>query len=90
MTEKELIGGYVGCNYFRIIYFDKYTLIEAEIFILGEVSQKEKDKYCIYYLYVESNIYHKWMYLHKRSKLMDMENRLMIAKTEGEGLEIWG
>ena len=30
-----------------------------EIVILSEVSQKEKDKYHMYHLYVESQIWHK-------------------------------
>ena len=30
-----------------------------EIVILSEVSQKEKDKYRMYHLYVESQIWHK-------------------------------
>ena len=34
------------------------TWIQLEIFILTEVSQKEKDKYHIYHLYVEYKIWH--------------------------------
>ena len=38
------------------------TWMEVEILILSEVSQKEKDKYCMIslnHLYLESNIWHK-------------------------------
>ena len=35
------------------------TWMELETIILSEVSQKEKEKYMQYHLYVESNIRHK-------------------------------
>ena len=35
------------------------TWMELNILIINEVSQKEKDKYCMYHLYVESKIRHK-------------------------------
>jgi len=35
------------------------TWMEIETLILSEVSQKEKDKYHKYHLYLESNIWHK-------------------------------
>ena len=35
------------------------TGIDLEIIILSEVSQKEKDKYHVYHLYVESKIRYK-------------------------------
>ena len=43
--------------------------------------------------FLESNIWQKGTYLQKRNKLMDMENRLVVAKMQGEGweaLEVWG
>ena len=36
------------------------TWMELEIIILSEVSQKEKDKYHMISLSVESKIWHKW------------------------------
>ena len=33
-----------------------------------------------------SNLWRKWTYVQKRNKLMDMENRLVVAKGEGEGM----
>ena len=36
-------------------------------------------------IYLESNTSHKWTYLWKRNKLMDLENRLVVAKGEGRG-----
>ena len=36
--------------------------------------------------YLESNTWHKRTYLQKRNKLKDMENRLVVAKEEGEGV----
>ena len=60
--------------------------MELETLILSEVSQKEKNKYHVIHLYLESNTWHKWTYLQKRNKLMDMENRLVVAKGDGEGM----
>ena len=40
-----------------------------------------------YHLYVESKILHKWTYLRKRNRLKDIENRLLVAKGEGEGMD---
>ena len=49
------------------------------------MSQKEKDKYHMISLISGNNIWHKCTYLQKRNKLMDMENRLVADKREGEG-----
>ena len=48
------------------------TWMQLETLILSEVRQKEKDKYHMISLI--------------RNKLMDMENRLVIAKVKGEGV----
>ena len=56
--------------------------MQLEIIILGEVSCKEKNN-SWYYLHVGSEIWHKWTYLW--STVMNTENRLVIAKTEGAG-----
>ena len=59
------------------------TWMDLEIIILSEVSQKQKDNYHWYHLYVESKIWHKWTYLQNRNRLIDIENRLVLAKGEG-------
>ena len=59
--------------------------MELETLILSEVNQKEKDKYHNI-TYLESNMWHKRTYLQKRNKLMDLENRLVVAKGDGEGV----
>ena len=51
-----------------------------------EVSQKEKDKYHIHHLYVQSKIWHKWTHLQNKNRLTDIENRTVVAKGEG----VWG
>ena len=57
--------------------------MDHEGIMLSKISQKEKDKYHMIHFYLEPNIQHKWTYLQKRNKLMDMENRLVIAKGDG-------
>ena len=58
------------------------TWMELETLILSEVSQKEKDKYHM--------ILHIWnlifgtMNLSTEKKLMDLENRLVVAKGVGQ------
>ena len=62
------------------------TWMELETLILSEVSQKEKDKYNL--------ISHIWNLIYgtnehifgKKNKLMVMENRLVVAKREREGV----
>ena len=39
----------------------------------------------VHHLYLESNIQHRLTYLQKRNKLMDLENRLVVAIGEGQG-----
>ena len=54
-------------------------------------SKSQKDKW--YHLYVELEKYYKWIYIHNRNKLTDIEKRLLVAKVDGErertGLEVW-
>ena len=60
------------------------TWMDLEIMLLSEVGQKENDRY---HIYLESKIWHKWMYLQNRNRLTDIENKLMITKKErGEGI----
>ena len=56
------------------------------IIILGEISQTEKDKYCIILLYVESKKQNQWTNKKSQTKLIDAENRLVIA---GGGVGGW-
>ena len=58
------------------------TWMDLEIITLSEVSQREKDKYYICHLYVESKIWHKWTYLRNENRLADVENRFVVAKGE--------
>ena len=61
------------------------TWMDLEIIILSEVSQKEKDRYHIYHLHVESEIWHKWTYWQNRNRLIDLANKFMVTKGEGGG-----
>ena len=56
------------------------TWMELETLILSEASQKEKDKYHI------SLIYRAQMNLSTEKKIMDLENRLVVARGEEEGV----
>ena len=59
--------------------------MDLEIIILSEVVQKEKDKYHIISLNMESTMWHKWTYLRNRNRLSDIEHKLVVAKrVEGE------
>ena len=61
------------------------TWMELETLILSEV-RKRKTNTTWYHLYMESKIWNKWIYLQNRNKLMDMENRVVVTKGEGEGV----
>ena len=56
-----------------------------ENLILSEVSQKEKGKYHMISLIYEIS-YMAQMNLSTEKKFMDLENRLAVAKGEGEGV----
>ena len=60
------------------------TWMELETLILSEVSQKEKDKYHMASLIFGINIMAQ-MTLSTEKKIMDLENRLVVAKGEGVG-----
>ena len=71
--------------------------MQLEIIILSEGSQKDKGKYNMISLIVESKIWHKRTYLQSSNRLIDIENRLVVAKGKvgggglGEGWAgIWG
>ena len=65
------------------------TWMDLEVIIQSGESQKEKTNTIWYHLYVESKIGHKWTYLWN-NKLIDTENRLVVAKgEEGEEGKHW-
>ena len=75
----------------KIMSFEA-TWMELETLILSEVSQKEKDKYHIIPL-ISRIKYTAQRNLSTEKKLMDLENRLVVAKGEWEGrdgLGVWG
>ena len=60
------------------------TWMELETLILSKVSQKEKDKYRM--ISIVSGIkYMAQMNLSTEQKIMEMENRLVVANREGQG-----
>ena len=61
------------------------TWMDLEITILNQVSLKQNTIW--YHLYVESKIWHKWIYPRNRNRLTDRD-RLVVAKGEGVG-EWW-
>ena len=64
-------------------FAEKWT--ELETFILNEIHQKEKDKYHMTSL-ITGILYLAQMNLSTEKKIMDMEKRLGVAQSEGEGL----
>ena len=61
--------------------------MQLESLILSEVGQKEKDKYHMISL-ISGISYTAQMNLSTEKKIMDLENRLVVAKGEVEG-ERW-
>ena len=59
--------------------------MKLEILILSEISQKEKDKYQMIPLISGVN-YTAQMNLSTEKKIMDLENRFVVAKGEWEGV----
>ena len=60
------------------------TCMDLEIIIQSEVSQKEKDKYHIWYhLYVESKMTQKNLYTKQKHTDILIENKLMVTKGQG-------
>ena len=64
---------------------DAATWMDLEIVILSEVSQTEKDKYHIAYMWNLKKWY-KQTYLQNRSRVTDVENKLMVTKGERVGI----
>ena len=61
------------------------TWMELQILILSEVSQKENDKYHMISL-ISAIYYMAQRTLSTEKKIMNLENRLVVAKGEGEGV----
>ena len=59
--------------------------MELETLILNEVSRKEKDKHHMRSL-ISGIKYMAQMNLSTEKKILDLENRLMVAKGEEEGV----
>ena len=76
-------------EYFLAVKQKKIIILAAgwkdwEIFILSEVSQREKDKYCKIPL-LESISSYQWTHLQNRNGLADWENQIMIIKIRLKG-----
>ena len=53
--------------------------MELETFILSEMSQKDKDKYCMISL-ITGILYPAQMNISSEKKIMDLEKRLVAAR----------
>ena len=62
-----------------------WSWIQLELIILREVSQKKQTNIIWCHLYVESKIWHKWVYLLNRNRTRDIQDRLRAAKGERGG-----
>ena len=62
------------------------TWMDLEIIVLSEVSQREKDKYHIIYMWNVKKSDTKLTYLQNRNRFTDVENKLMVTK----GKRWWG
>uniref|UniRef100_A0A8D0QVJ7 DUF1725 domain-containing protein n=1 Tax=Sus scrofa TaxID=9823 RepID=A0A8D0QVJ7_PIG len=62
------------------------TWIELETLILSEVSQKENDKYHMISLISGIQYTAQRNLSTEKKKVLDLENRCVVAKGEGEGL----
>ena len=58
------------------------------IIILREENQTEKDKYCMYHLYVESKLLPKWANLGNRNRLTDIEYKPEVTVAETQPLSV--
>ena len=59
------------------------TWMDLAIITPSEVSQT-KTNVLLYHIHVESNLWHKWIYLWNRNWLTDIENKLIFTKREKE------
>ena len=58
------------------------TWMDLEIITLNEVVTRWKTNTICYHLYVESKLWHKWIYLWNRNRLADIKTRLVVARGE--------
>ena len=62
------------------------TWMDLEITILSEVNQMEENKYHMILFICRIFLKrHKWTYLQIRSRITDIESKLMVTKWEGGG-----
>ena len=92
--ESQGRGSLVGCRLWGHTELETTEVTsqqtELETFILTEVSQKEKNKYCIISLTYGSRKWYRWTYLQSISRVTDIENKLMdlrLPRLGGEGAE---
>ena len=64
------------------------TLMELEIIILSEVRQRKQISYDFTYMWNLKKRY-KRIYLQTRSRLMDLENKLLLTKGDSRAREIY-
>ena len=83
VTDTSTCLYWWGCMVFKT--HAKSNMDKLKIIILSEAGQAEKEKHHMIHLFVESKIWHKWTYLWNRNRIMDIENRLVVAKGEGVG-----
>jgi len=78
MWHIDTVEYYLAIKKNKIMPFAA-TWMELETVILSEVSWKEKDKYHMISLAAQMN-------LSTEKKIIDLENRLVVAKGEGKGV----
>lgn len=83
------------CLSSMVTSFSKFkTFLHTSRDYLTKWSQKEKDSTMWCLLYVESKWRLKWIYLQNRNRLMDIENKIVVAKGveggERDGMGGWG
>ena len=53
-------------------------------------NNSERERLILWHpLYVESKIWHKWTHLQNRSRLPDIENRLVVGEWGAGGVGLW-
>ena len=82
-THTHIMEYYLAIKKNKILPFAA-TWMDLEIIILSEVSQTEKEKYYITYMWNLKKKY-KRTYLQNRNRLTDIENKLMVTKGEKGG-----
>ena len=60
------------------------TWFHLEGIMISQISKTEKDKYCVIHLYVESKNKTNKQSKQKRNRLLDTENKLVVARGEAK------